>query len=177
METNLPVVLTAFVGRKLELAEVHGLLFRDRVVTLSGPGGCGKTRLAVEVARAWLADHPDGSSFVDLSAVANPGLVVGAVATATGLGAASVPDLASLVRRLSEQTALLVLDNCEHLLGEAAAVAEALARGCRRLHVLATSREPLGTEGERVYRVAGLPEADAVRFFVDRAQHADAAFR
>ena len=177
METNLPVVLTTFVGRKLELAEVRRLLLQDRTVTLCGPGGCGKTRLAVEVARVQLADHPDGSSFVDLSAVANRGFVVGAVATATGLGAASVPDLASLVRRLSDQTALLVLDNCEHLIGEAAAVAEALARGCPRLRILATSHEPLGSEGERVYRVAGLPEADAVRFFVDRAQHADAAFR
>jgi predicted ATPase/DNA-binding CsgD family transcriptional regulator len=177
VETNLPVALTVFVGRKLELAEVGGLLFQDRIVTLCGPGGCGKTRLAVEAARLQLAAHPDGTSFVDLSAVASPGFVVGAVATATGLGAASVPDLASLVRRLSDQTALLVLDNCEHLLGEAAAVAEALAHGCPRLRILATSREPLGTEGERVYRVAGLPEADAVRFFVNRAQLADAAFR
>lgn len=177
METNLPVALTAFVGRKLELAEVGGLLFKDRIVTLCGPAGCGKTRLAVEVARVQLAEHPDGTSFVDLSAVANAGLVVGAVATAAGLGAASVPDLANLVRRLSAQIALLVLDNCEHLLGEAAAVAEALGRGCARLRILATSREPLGTDGERVYRVAGLPEPDAVRLFVDRAQHADSAFR
>ena len=177
MDTNLPVALTPFVGRKLELAEVGGLLLQDRIVTLCGPGGSGKTRLALEVARLQLAEHLDGTSFVDLSAVANPVLVVGAVATAAGLGAASVPDLRSLVRRLSEQTALLVLDNCEHLLGEAAAVAEGLARGCPRLRILATSREPLGTEGERVYRVAGLREPDAVRLFIDRAEHADAAFR
>src|SRR5215510_10509550 len=177
METNLPVALTAFVGRKLELAEVGRLLFEDRIVTLCGPGGCGKTRLAVEAARLHLAAHPDGTSFVDLSAVTDPRLIVGAVATASGLGAASVPDLESLVRRLREQAALLVLDNCEHLLGEAASVAEALARGCHRLRVMATSREPLGTEGERVYRVAGLFGPDAVRLFVDRAQHADAAFR
>jgi predicted ATPase/DNA-binding CsgD family transcriptional regulator len=177
MDTNLPVALTPFVGRRLELAEVGGLLLQDRIMTLCGPGGSGKTRLALEVARLQLVEHLDGTSFVDLSAVANPGLVVGAVATAAGLGAASVPDLRSLVMRLSEQTALLVLDNCEHLLGEAAAVAEALARGCPRLQILATSREPLGTEGERVYRVAGLNEADAVRLFVDRAEHADGAFR
>lgn len=130
METNLPVALTAFVGRKLELAEVGRLLFQDRIVTLCGPGGCGMTRLAVEVARLQLTEHPNGTSFVDLSRVTNPRLVVGAVATAAGLGAASVPDLTSLVRRLSEQTALLVLDNCEHLPGEAGAVAEALAPGC-----------------------------------------------
>ncbi len=177
METNLPAALTSFIGRKPELTEVARLLSQDRMVTLSGPGGCGKTRLAVEVVRTQLPEHPDGNCFVDLSALAGRGLIVGAVATAAGLGAASVPDLASLVRRLSEQSALLLFDNCEHLVGEAAVVVEALARGCPHLCILATSREPLEIEGERVYRIGGLPEADAVRLFVDRAQHADATFR
>jgi len=177
MKTNLPVALTGFVGRELEIAEGGGLLSRARMVTLTGPGGCGKTRLAVEIARSQIAEYPDGACFVDLSALADPVLVVGTVATAAGIGGGSVPDLATLVQQLGEQQAVVLLDNCEHLIGETAVVADSLARGCPRLRVLATSREPLRTEGERVYRVGGLSEADSIRLFVERAQHRDARFQ
>jgi predicted ATPase len=177
MKTNLPAALTGFVGRELEIAEAGELLRRARVVTLTGPGGCGKTRLAVEIARAQIAEHPDGACFVDLSALADPVLVVGAVATAAGIGGASVPDLATLVQQLGELEAVVLLDNCEHVIGETAVVADALARGCPRLRLPATSREPLRTEGERVYRVGGLSETDSIRLFVERAQDRDSRFQ
>jgi predicted ATPase/DNA-binding CsgD family transcriptional regulator len=176
LKTNLPVALTGFVGRTLEVAEVGGLLKRARMVTLSGPGGCGKTRLAVEIARLQLANHPDGACFVDLSALSDPGLVVGEVATAAGIGAASVSDLATLVRQFGELSAIVLLDSCEHVIAEVASVANALTGGCPRLRLIATSREPLRTEGEWVYRVNGLNEPDSIRLFVERAQHADAGF-
>jgi non-specific serine/threonine protein kinase len=176
MESNLPVARTGFVGRKLELAEVGKLLARAQLVTLCGPGGCGKTRLAIEVARAALAEHPDGSCFVDLAAIASAGLVVSAVATAAGLSAPAIPDLEVLVGRLGARAGLLLMDNCEHVLGETAGVVDALARGCPRLHLLTTSREPLSVEGEQVYRIGGLPESDSIRLFVDRARLTDAAF-
>jgi non-specific serine/threonine protein kinase len=164
------------MGRKLELSEVGKLLPRGQLVTLCGPGGCGKTRLAIEVARAALAEYPDGACFVDLAAIASPGLVVSAVATAAGLSATAVPDLVALVGRLGARAELLLMDNCEHLLGETASVVDALARGCPRLHLLMTSREPLAVEGEQVYRLGGLPESDSIRLFVDRARLTDAAF-
>lgn len=175
--TNLPVALTSFVGRDADLSHLRRLLREDRIVTLAGPGGCGKTRLAVEAARALLDGHPDGAWFVDLSSLTGRGLVVSTVAQTVRLSRHGPPDLEGLVAWLGEKQVLLILDNCEHLVQEAAAVAEALVRGCWQLRLLATSREPLGVEGERVFRVGALSEPDAVRLFVDRAQHADAAFQ
>jgi predicted ATPase/DNA-binding CsgD family transcriptional regulator len=177
MEANLPVSLTSFVGRERELNELGQLLRKTRLVTLTGPGGCGKTRLAVETARRLLPDQADGACFVDLSTLTSDGHVVSSVAQAAGLAAAAAPDLEALVRSLSRRTMLVLIDNCEHLLEEAATVDEALAKGCPELRLLTTSREPLGAEGELVYRVRALGEADAVRLFADRAHNADAAFR
>ena len=176
MVTNLPVSMTGFVGRHRELAEVGGLSRGVRVVTICGTGGCGKTRLAVEVAREQLREHADGTWFVDLAALTSTGLVASAIATATGWPEA-MPDAVRLVQRLSGQSMLLVLDNCEHLVEEAAAVVHAIARDCAQLRVLTTSREPLGIEGEWVYRLDGLPEPDAIRLFTDRARQADATFQ
>jgi predicted ATPase len=167
--------MTGFVGRHSELAEVGQLSRGVTVVTICGTGGCGKTRLAVEVAREQLGEHAGGAWFVDLSAVTSPGLVASAIATATGRPAA-MTDVGRLVQELSEQSMLLVLDNCEHLVDEVARVVHAIVRDCARLRVLASSREPLGIESEWVYRLAGLTEADSMQLFVERAQRADAGF-
>ena len=192
---NLPVQLTSFVGREDALAEVGGLLADHGLVSIIGSGGCGKTRLALQVAAEALGARAEEAWFVDLSGLADPGLVPGAVMAA--MGVQEVPDQAhteTLTARLADRDALVVLDNCEHLLAAAAALAETLARSCGRLAVLATSREPLGVAGEVVWRVPCLsvplpvPEeqgpvgtealdaSEAARLFTDRARAARANF-
>jgi predicted ATPase/DNA-binding NarL/FixJ family response regulator len=158
---NLPVVLSSFVGRQRELTEVKRLLSESRLVTLTGMGGTGKTRLAVRVAAQVRRAFADGVWFVDLSELREPepDVLVLLVAATLGLrehgGGAS---LALLAEELADRRMLLVLDNCEHLLRAAAILADALLRSCPRLRVLATSREPLATAGE--VRVA-VPPLDA----------------
>lgn len=176
MATNLPVSLTGFVGRERELSEHGRLLRQTRLVTLTRPGG-GKTRLAIEVATPLVDKHLDAAFFVDLSTVTGHGLVVSAIASAAGMASTAAPDLSALIRGLIQRDAVLLIDNCEHLAEEVAGVAEELVRSCPRLRLLATSREPLGVEGEWVYRVGPLSEPDSVRLFGDRAQQADATFR
>jgi non-specific serine/threonine protein kinase len=182
---NLPVWLTSFVGRERESAEVTRLLTTTRLLTLTGAGGCGKTRLALHVA----ADHYDafaaGVRFVDLAPVADPALVPHAVATAVGVfEAPNRPLLTSLSNYLRGREILLVLDNCEHLLDACAPLIDTLLRAAPRLRVLATSRERLGVSGETTWRVPSLslPEAgavaegpgavlpDSVQLFVERAR-------
>jgi predicted ATPase/DNA-binding SARP family transcriptional activator len=181
---NLVAALTSFVGREREIADVHSLLGRGGLVTLTGVGGAGKTRLAEEAARGLLSAYPDGIWLADLVPVAEPRLVADTVASALGLdpGAGSDP-LRTLVTRLAHRNLLLVLDNCEHQLAACAALATALRRNCPGVTVLATSREPLHVAGEVTFRVPSLelPEpADAsdlaslarlasVRLFLDRA--------
>jgi transcriptional regulator with XRE-family HTH domain len=181
---NLPYVASAIIGREHEADEVRRLLDRYRLVTLTGAGGVGKTRLAVEVARGLVGAPPDGVWLVELGAVDDPVLVPSAVAAAAGVE----PDparrpAAALADALRPRRLLLLLDNCEHLVQACAALAEALLRECPRLRLLATSREPLGTASEVVFRVPSLalPPAGgapslaeigtsaAVRLFVDRA--------
>jgi len=192
---NLPVSLTPFVGRESELAEVEGRLGRARLLTLIGVGGVGKTRLALESAGRTLGSFPDGAFFVDLAPVRDPDLVVQAVASAVGAVVdRQAADLHELLGRLAEylagRRALILLDNCEHVVEPAAAVADALLRGCPRVTVLATSREPLAVPGEELWRIPSLalppdgparPEdvaaADAVAFLCDRAAAADPSFR
>ena len=182
---NLAPGLTSFVGREREIADVHRLLERGRLVTLTGVGGAGKTRLAEEAARRLLDSYADGIWIADLVPVADPHLVADTVAAALGLDPAAGSDsLRTLLTRLAPRNLLLVLDNCEHLLAACSGLAGALLRGCPGVSVLATSREPLHAEGEVTFRVPSLelPEAGdaadvarlgtlaSARLFVERAQ-------
>jgi predicted ATPase len=183
---NLPVQLTTFVGRTGELAELRGLLDSCRLLTLNGVGGCGKTRLALQLA-AEVADHYEGGCWlVELAAVSEAARVPAALATALGERDQAGDLVELLADRLSGQAVLVILDNCEHLLGPVAALVDVLLRRCPALTVVATSREPLGVPGETGWRVPtlsrpepselvsadGLPHYDAVRLFMERAAHA-----
>ncbi|MFE3453400.1 BTAD domain-containing putative transcriptional regulator [Nonomuraea sp. NPDC059194] len=163
----LPAQLTSFVGRESDVAEVGGLLERARLVTLTGPGGAGKTRLAIESAATVRGEV----GFVELGALAEDGDVAQAVLTRLGLRVGQdVPDPADrLVTALAGQPMLLVLDNCEHVIEAAAGLAHRLLSACPDLRVLATSREALGITGERIRPVPPLPGSLAVHLFEDRA--------
>jgi predicted ATPase/class 3 adenylate cyclase len=164
--TSLPVPQTSFVGRENEVAEVVDL-FRHgdlRLLTLTGPGGTGKTRVAVAAAAELVGTYEDGIFFVPLSGLADPDLVVGAIAQAVGAG----DDLAA---ELGGKHMLLVLDNFEHVLAAAPTVAELLA-ALPRLDVIATSRAPLHLQGEREYGIPPLAHDEAVRLFSERAHNA-----
>ncbi|HEX5506424.1 MAG TPA: helix-turn-helix domain-containing protein [Thermomicrobiales bacterium] len=188
---NLPADLTSFVGRERERAEVARLLAGARSITLTGVGGVGKTRLALRVAADLGGEYADGVWLVELGALTEPALVPPAVARAVGVREQPGRALdGTLPDALSTRHLLLVLDNCEHLLGACAALAARLLRACPRLCVLATSREPLGVPGEVAWPVpplavpaesAGLPfpalaGAEAVRLFAARAGAARPGF-
>ncbi|GGS36411.1 ATP-binding protein [Actinokineospora fastidiosa] len=169
---------TSYVGRAREIAQARRLLNRGRLVTLTGPGGVGKTRLALRVARS--ARYADGTVFVELADLRDPALVAGAVAGALGLRALSGrPGLSLVVDHLADREVLLLLDNCEHVLDACAELAVAVLAGCPRVGVLATSRQSLGAEGEHVLSVPplsvpedvdGADENESVRLFADRAR-------
>jgi class 3 adenylate cyclase len=183
---NLPLALTHFVGRRAELERVALLLGTDRLVTLTGVGGSGKTRLAIRAAAEALEAFTDGVFLVDLGPLTEPELVPGAVSTALGAGE-SAPD--KICEYLRSRRLLLVLDNCEHLIAGAADLCEVLLMRCPDLSILATSREPLDVPGEVVWRVpslslppaeaaaAGELSGDAVALFCDRARAVDPEFR
>jgi len=154
---NLPLRLTSFVGRERELTEVWRLLDRSRLVTLTGPGGCGKTRLAIEAASGRLRGFPDGVWLVDLAPVGDQSLVPDTIAQAVGiqLRAGQSPATA-LATQLGARKLLLVLDNCEHVIDSCARVSLELLRSCPELSILATSREPLHVPGELAWRVPSL---------------------
>lgn len=178
---NLPTPLTALVGRGREVADVLDALTSHRLTTLVGAGGAGKTRVAVEAAQRAVDRFPDGVWWVDLAPLFDPGLVAQTVAVAVGVDDTSARSReAVLVEHLAQTNALLVLDNCEHLAAACPALVERLLSACPGLHVLATSREPLGVPGEIVYDVPPLtpppqdgdddPAAyDAVRLFLARS--------
>jgi len=170
----LPVQLTSFVGREEELPQLRGLLAENRLVTLTGAGGVGKTRLAIQIAAQLAGEFGDGVRYVDLAPITDPGLVPVTMARALGL-----PDqpgrstMDTLTRFVADRHMLVVLDNCEHLLDASAALVEALLGAAPRLTLLATSREPIGVAGELSWRVPSLPLADkAIELFSDRARHA-----
>jgi predicted ATPase/DNA-binding SARP family transcriptional activator len=166
---GLPAQLTSFVGRERELAELHRLLDRDRLVTLTGPGGAGKTRLALQAAAARAPAPPDGAWLVDLGALRDPALVAQSVATTLGIPIpANRPALDALVGQLAGASGILILlDTCEHLLDACAHVAEALLAAGPGVRLLATSREPLRCAAEVSWRVPSLAEAPAL--FRERA--------
>ncbi|WP_139245720.1 BTAD domain-containing putative transcriptional regulator [Geodermatophilus amargosae] len=169
----LPVPLTAFVGRTAELGRLGGALSGQRLVTLVGPGGSGKTRLALEAARRRPAGAPP-AALVELAGVEDPELVAAQVATVLGVTLAGGDPLGAVATALVDRPLLLVLDNCEHVVDAAAAVCAALLPHCPELQVLATSREPLGLPGEAVLPCgpmpAGAPGSDAEQLFLDRAR-------
>jgi predicted ATPase/DNA-binding CsgD family transcriptional regulator len=184
---GFPRALTSFVGRSVEVVEVAGLLAEYRMVTVTGPGGVGKTRLAGEVARQEAGRFADGAWLAELATVQDPELVPAVVAAALGLPqVADVPVTESLVAGAARQQLLLVLDNCEHVLGAVAELCGALLVAADDLRVLVTSREPVGVSGEARYRLRplsvpepGAPEANrsaAVALFADRARQADRRF-
>ncbi len=157
MRTNLPPSLTMFVGRQPALAQVRELLRRSRMVTLTGAGGIGKTRLSLEAASQLVDAFPDGVWLVELASLADGALVSQAIAQALGArGEGDTPPMVLIESRLRARRALLVLDNCEHVLDAAAPVAHALLRALPQVQLLATSRQALGIEGETVYRVPSL---------------------
>jgi predicted ATPase/class 3 adenylate cyclase len=184
LPNNLPAQLSAFVGRGREVAEVRALVESSRLVTLTGAGGCGKTRLGLQVAAELLDGSGDGVWLAELAAVTDQDAVAPAISQALRLAVNSGrPAPEALLDALEPQDVLIVVDNCEHLIGGCAETAEAIVRRCRRVHLLATSREPLGIGGETIYRVpslslpgpgeAGPPvsgSSDAVALFADRAR-------
>ena len=184
LPNNLPVMLSSFVGRERELAEVRGLMESERLVTLTGAGGCGKTRLGLQAASEVLERFPDGAWWVELAPLAEAELVGAAIAESLGVRPLpGVTELQAAGAYLSSRRALVVLDNCEHLLEACATAAESLLKAAPQVVVLATSRAPLGAQGETDWRVPSLslPDpvsngelagSDAVSLFMERARHA-----
>ncbi len=174
---NLPRQLTSFVGRDHELADVAELLRENPVVTLLGPGGIGKTRLAVQTGAALLERFRDGVWLAEFAPISEGGLLPNTIASAVGVQeSAHEPMIETLVTFLRNKEALMILDNCEHVVAEAAAVVEAIVLNCGAVKILATSREALRIGGERVVRIPSLPAAGSIALFVDRATSANARF-
>ncbi|MFL5806163.1 MAG: AfsR/SARP family transcriptional regulator [Roseiflexaceae bacterium] len=181
---NLPISLTSFIGRSRERSEVARLLSRTRLLTLTGAGGCGKTRLALTVASEVAPTYPDGVWLVELAALANGSLVPQAVAAVLEVHEEPHrPLIATLADALRPRKLLLVLDNCEHLLAACIQLVEGLLKTCPRIHILATSREALGSAGETAWLVPSLAQpsldhlspleelqqCESIRLFTDRA--------
>jgi predicted ATPase/serine/threonine protein kinase/Tfp pilus assembly protein PilF len=188
---NLPHSLTSFVGRRDEMEDVSRLLEQRRLVTLTGAGGCGKSRLAIQIARNVLESVPDGVWLAELASLADPGLLPQRIAGAAGIR--EEPDrplIETLRSSFADRTILIVLDNCEHMIPACASVAATLLEAAPGLRLLATSRESLGMDGEVVFRVPPLAVPDpsrglarhelgrfeSVRLFAERATAAKAAF-
>jgi non-specific serine/threonine protein kinase len=188
---NLPAQISSFVGREAQLAELRRLMRKARLITLTGPGGAGKTRLALRLASDVLDRHPDGVWLVDLASLNDPRLLEQTVASACGVR--EVPrrrmyDL--LVQHLASRRTLLILDSCEHLVDPCADLVGRLMRSCPNLTFLVTSREPLGVPGELIWRTPSLSlpkaeegehlelilESEAVRLYVERAQLSQPGF-
>jgi predicted ATPase len=190
MPNNLPEFVSSFIGRDADVAEVRDTVRSSRLVTLAGPGGVGKTRLALQVAADLVDGSGDGVWFVELANVTDPDAVAMEVARTLRIREQAGGQMyETLVDALADQYVLVVLDNCEHLIGTSAKLAESLMRGCPRVHLLATSREPLGIDGETIFRVPSLSlpieesdgvlatgTSEAVKLFVDRARTHTADF-
>ncbi|MEW5940341.1 MAG: BTAD domain-containing putative transcriptional regulator, partial [Chloroflexota bacterium] len=180
---NLPYQVSRFIGREQELVEIADLIANNRLVTLTGAGGIGKTRLSLKAGEQMLREFADGVWFIELAALSDPALVPQSVAKVFKLlEQPGEPVLEILIRVLRQKSMLLILDNCEHLLDASAHLADALLKGCPNLKILATSREPLGITGEAQYPVPpmGLPDVqllleqllgfESVQLFDERAR-------
>jgi predicted ATPase/DNA-binding CsgD family transcriptional regulator len=184
---NLPAQLTSLVGRARELAELSALMAGTRLLTLTGPGGSGKSRLGLAVARAHASEYPGGAWWVNLASLSDPDLVAQHVAGAFDLSPLPAEAAAAaLARRVRAQRTLLVLDNCEHVADETAALTVGLLGSCPALQVVASSRQSLGVPGEQLFRVGGLAvnapgdrsaEPGAVDLFLERAAWAAPSFK
>jgi predicted ATPase/class 3 adenylate cyclase len=191
LPNNLPTLVSAFIGRETELAEVRELISSARLVTLTGAGGSGKTRLALQASAELIGKIPDGVWLTELAPLTDGDQIPVAVATALGIADHSGPTLAATVTNaLADQDTLIVLDNCEHVIDPAAKFCDEVIRHCPKVRFLATSREPLGIDGERVYRVPslslpdadadtaeGIAQSDALRLFAERARALQPDFR
>ncbi len=191
MRTNLPPPLTMFVGRAQALAQVREQVRKSRMVTLIGSGGTGKSRLALEAAGELITNFPDGVWLIELAPLADAALIPHAIAAVLGARAeGDTSPMTVIESALRNKRSLLLLDNCEHVVDEAAKVAQTLLRALPQLHLLASSREALGIEGETVYRVpsltmpgsnrqptpADVTASEAGQLFVDRARGVAPAF-
>ena len=156
---NLPAQLTSFIGREKEIAEIKALVHASRLVTLTGSGGTGKTRLSIEVGTEVLGHFPDGVWFIELAPLTDPAQIIPALAQALGLQELPGIPLANIVTHyVRDKKLLLVLDNCEHLIGACARLADDLLHQCPGLKILVSSREALGIAGEAAYRTPSLAE-------------------
>ncbi|MBI3660493.1 AAA family ATPase [Candidatus Acetothermia bacterium] len=203
---NLPQQLTSFIGREREIEEIKHLILAvgaqhaaplQRLVTLTGVGGCGKTRLGLQIASQLLKEYADGAWWVELASLADPNLVVQAIASALGVKEQpGRPLLATVTDYLHSKQLLLILDNCEHLIEACAQVVQELLKACPKLQILVTSREPLGILGETVWQVptlsvpdtpslpsvgpelvSALQDYESVNLFVERAKANESKFR
>ncbi|TCC66194.1 hypothetical protein E0H73_04625 [Kribbella pittospori] len=185
---TLPAELTSFVGRRQELRDIRALLATGRLVTLTGPGGVGKTRLGLRTAAQLRRTFPDGVWLTELAAVRDPAELPRTIGSTLGLRDADDDPIARLTEFIEDRSLLLVLDNCEHLHDSCADLVRRLLKAAPGLRVLATSRHVLGVDGEHVYAVRPLPaavvsglsgavEQDAVKLFADRAAAVSAGFR
>jgi predicted ATPase/class 3 adenylate cyclase len=184
LPNNLPAQSNRFIGRTREVIEIRILAEEHRLVTLTGAGGSGKTRLALQVAAELLDGSGDGVWLVELAPVADPSMVAATMNEVLGVtGQPGRPEFDALVNALEDQRILIVLDNCEHVIDACAKAADTILRRCPQAHLMTTSREPLGIGGEAIYRVPSLSlpapgvddsstveESDAVALFVDRAR-------
>jgi predicted ATPase/class 3 adenylate cyclase len=174
---NLPLQTTSFVGRQQDVLRIERLLETEALVTVVGAGGMGKTRLALEAGGSVLNDRKDGTWFVELASIFDETLVISVLLSVLGVDQAKdAAPLDVLLKHLDERELLLVLDNCEHLIGEVARVVVALIRRCPHVTILATSREPLNVSGEHVYQMSGMALDSAAQLFNERARAASQDF-
>lgn len=177
LPNNLPFQLSSFIGREKEIAEIKALLHSARLVTLTGSGGTGKTRLSLEIGGDLLKSFPNGVWLIELAPLTNPEQIVPALAQGFGLQELPSAALESLVvDYLRDKKLLLILDNCEHLILACAHLAEELLRQCAELKVLASSREALGIAGETAYRIPSLADSESTCLFEERARAANPGF-
>lgn len=177
LPNNLPVQMTSFVGREKEVAELTRLLMSVRLITLTGSGGTGKTRLAQEVSAQQMDSFPHGVWMIELAPLADPSQILPTLAQVLGLQESPALSLSTIVvNYLKNKTALLILDNCEHLIDACARLADELLHHCAQIKIIASSREALGIAGEVAYPVPSLQVPEAVQLFSERASAANPKF-